>query len=72
MQECFSAEIFAEMSDTHIGRLICIFIKIRVVESPVMGQVGAYQDHVPGLESLHVVSDELGALSSSEMYQFHF
>src|SRR5882762_2520150 len=72
LQERLSAEVLTEVRDTDIGSDIGIFFKISVVETPVMGQIGAHQNHVPCLESLHIVSHELSALSFFKMYQFHF
>jgi len=72
MQECVPTEVVTEMGDTYVGCNIRIFLKIGVVKSPVMWQVGAYEDHVPRPESLHIISYELSALSSLKMYQFNF
>ncbi len=46
--------------------------KIGLVIAPVMGQIGADQDDVPGLETLDMIAHELGSATLVEIDQLHF
>ena len=47
-------------------------VEADVVIPPVMGEVGADQDDITGLETFDVVADELGPAALMEKDQFHF
>jgi hypothetical protein len=70
VHKCVSAKVLAEMSDAYIGCNVRVFLKIGVVKSPVVGEIGAYQHYVTGFEPAHAVTYELSALPFFKMYQF--
>jgi hypothetical protein len=68
VQKSLPAEILAKMRHPYIGGLSGVFIKIKIVKPPVMGQIGSHQNNIPGLEPLDIVAHELGALPFFKMY----
>ena len=48
------------------------FPEVCVIVSPVMRQVGSYQDDITGLKAFDMVSYELSATALVKKDQFHF
>jgi hypothetical protein len=54
---------------SHYGR---IFLEVSIVESPVMGEVGADKDYVAGFKLFDTIANELSAFAFLKMDQFDF
>jgi hypothetical protein len=55
-----------------MNRQCLITLKIGVIVSPVVRQVGADQDDIPWMEAFDMVADELGASAAVKIDQLYF
>ena len=72
LQKRITPEIFRKMDHGRMDGRSLVLRKINIVISPVMRQIGTYQDDIPCLEPLDMISHELRAATFVEMDQLHF
>jgi hypothetical protein len=72
IQEDIPPEILRKMDHGGINRQCLITLKIGVIVSPVVRQVGADQDDIPWMEAFDMVADELGASAAVKIDQLYF
>src|SRR5687767_14134637 len=72
LKELAAPEVLAKMSHPYIGSYGPVFFKIDIIKSPIVRQVGTYQNHVSGFKLFYTIADELRALTLFKMDQFNF
>jgi hypothetical protein len=72
LQKLAAPEVFAEMSHPDISGYRCVFFKIGIIKSPIVGEVRTDKHYVAGIKLFDAIADELCSLTFFKMDQLYF
>jgi hypothetical protein len=72
LQKWLAPEVLREMNHGGMNFASAVFVKIWIVVPPVMGQVGTYQDNIPGIEPGDMIANELCSASLMKIDELNF